>query len=196
MRIDRFVALAAVFAACIGLSAPAARAAPAGPAAWTVDKAASRLSFKSNFSGMDFTGTFRRWDAQIAFDPKALAASKASVSIDVASASTGESERDDAMPTADWFNVASFPRATFVTKSIKSLGGNKYQAAGVLTLRGVSQPLTLPFTLAINGDVATMNGQVAVNRSAFGVGQGQWSSAETVPLDVMVTVAITAHRAK
>lgn len=193
MRIDRLVALAAVLAASLGLAAPAARAAPA---VWTVDKAASKLGFKSSFSGMDFDGAFRRWDAQIVFDPKALGAAKATVSIDVASASTGTSERDEAMPTSDWFDVAHFPRATFVTKAFRSRGGDRYEAAGDLTLRGVSRPVVLPFTLTIEGDVATMTGQVAVDRSAFGVGQGQWSSPETVPLPVTVTVSITAHRAK
>jgi len=193
MRIDRLVALTAVLAACIGLTAPAARAAPA---AWTVDKAASRLGFKSSFSGMDFEGTFRRWDAQIVFDPKALGASQATVSIEPASVATGDAERDGALPTADWFDVAQFPRASFVTKSFKSLGGDRYQADGVLTLRGASRPVSLPFTLTIAGDVAKMIGEVPIDRSAFGVGQGQWSSAETVPLNVTVVVSITAHRAK
>lgn len=193
MRYYRPIALAAVLAASIGLTAPAARAAPA---AWTVDKAASRLGFKSSFSGMDFVGTFRRWDAQIVFDPKALGASQATVSIEPASVATGDMERDSALPTADWFDVARFPRAAFVTKSIKSLGGDRYQADGVLTVRDVSRPVSLPFILTIDGDVAKMTGQAVVDRTAFGVGQGQWSSADTVPLNVTVTVSITARRAK
>jgi len=193
MRIHPLITLAAVLAVSIGLATPAARAAPA---AWTVDKAASRLGFKSSFSGMDFEASFRRWDAQIVFDPKALGASSATVSIEPASVATGDAERDGALPTADWFDVAQFPRAIFVTKSIKSLGGDRYRADGVLTLRGQSRPVALPFTLTIAGDVAKMTGEVAIDRSAFGVGQGQWSSAETVPLTVTVTVSITAHRAK
>ena len=193
MRIHSLIALAAVLAVSIGLAAPAARAAPA---AWTVDKAASRLGFKSSFQGMDFEGSFRRWDADIAFDPKALDASSATVSIDIASAATGAPERDDAMPGPDWFDVTHFPRASFVTKSFKSLGGDRYQADGVLTLRGVSKPVTLPFTLTIAGDVAKMTGEVPIDRSAFGVGQGQWASPESVPLPVTVTVSITANRAK
>ena len=193
MRFPRFAALAAVTAASLGLFATAAVAAPA---AWAVDKAASKLGFNSSFSGMAFSGTFRRWDAQIAFDPKALAASSATVSIEPASVATGDPDRDDALPTSDWFDVAHFPRATFTTKSFKSLGANRYQADGVLTLRGVSRPVSVPFTLTIAGDVATMSGQVPIDRSAFGVGQGQWKSAETVPLPVTVTIAITARRAK
>ena len=168
----------------------------AAPSAWTVDKAASRLTFKSAFAGEDFEGAFRRWDAQIVFDPKQLAASKAVVTVETGSAATGNSERDEAMPSGDWFNVAKFPRATFATRSFKDLGGGRYQAIGDLTIRGVSKPVTLPFTLAITGDQAKMSGSVAVNRTLFGVGQGQFSSAETVPLNVTINISLAARRAK
>ena len=171
-----------------------AASAEAAPAAWTVDKAASSIGFRSSLGGMAFAGTFRRWDAQIQFDPKALAASRAVVTVDVASAVTGDRDKDEAMPTADWFDVAHFPRATFATTSFKDLGGGRYQAVGTLTLKGVARPATLPFTLTIAGAQAKMNGQLSVNRSAFGVGKGQFASAETVPFAVAVTVAMTARR--
>jgi polyisoprenoid-binding protein YceI len=183
-----------LLAAAVALTvSPAAQAAPA---AWTVDKAASKLTFKSAFSGEDFEGAFRRWDAQIQFDPKALAASRVVVTVEPGSAATGSSERDDALPTADWFNVVKFPKATFVTRSFKDLGGGRYQAIGDLTIRGVTKPLTLPFTLVITGDTAKMSSTVAINRNAFGVGQGQFASAETVPLNVTLNVSLTARRGK
>jgi len=165
------------------------------PAAWTVDKAASRLGFKSSFGGEKFDGTFRRWDAQIAFDPKALAASKVVVSIDMTSAATGDESRDEALPTDDWLAAKKFPRATFTTTSIKDLGGGRYQAAGALAIRGVSKPIVLPFTLQITGQQAKMAGSVTINRGVFGVGQGQFKSAETVPMEVVVNVSLQARRA-
>jgi|WetSurMetagenome_2_1015567.scaffolds.fasta_scaffold84936_2 polyisoprenoid-binding protein YceI len=167
----------------------------AGPSLWTVDKAASKLGFRSTFAGQPVEGVFKRWDAQISFDPKALGASKAVVSVDMTSAATGDSGRDQALPTRDWFDAVRFPRATFTTAGFKELGGGRYQAQGVLSLRGVSRPVTLPFTLAVTGEVAKMTGVLSVNRSLFGVGQGQFKSAETVPFDVTVNVALTARRA-
>ncbi|MEI9965761.1 MAG: YceI family protein [Caulobacteraceae bacterium] len=80
-----FVLAAAAFAA-LAAAAPAS----AAPAHWTVDKATSKITFRSSFGGQAFEGTFRRWDANIVFDPKALAASKAVVTVDVASAATGD----------------------------------------------------------------------------------------------------------
>ena len=162
---------------------------------WSVDAANSKLGFRGAMNGDAFTGVFRRWSAQIAFDPKNLAASKAVVSVDVASAATGDADRDQALPTADWFSAQTQPKASFVTTAFKDLGGGKYQAMGELTLRGVKRPVVLPFTLAISGDTARMNGAVVLNRTAFGIGQGQWKTGDVVATEVTVTVAVTAHRA-
>ncbi|MEY4248821.1 MAG: hypothetical protein RJA87_454 [Pseudomonadota bacterium] len=161
---------------------------------WTVDKAASRVGFEAAMNGEGFTGTFKRYDTQISFDPKDLKGSKAVVSIDMTSAFTNEQTRDESLPTADWFNADKFPRATFVTKGFTALGGGKYQAAGDLTLKGVSKPIVLPFTLVISGDTAKMTSAIIVNRLVFGVGQGQWKTEEAIPARVTVRIALTAKK--
>jgi polyisoprenoid-binding protein YceI len=174
----------------------AASPAVAAPPAWVVDKAASKIGISSTFDGDPVGGSFRRWDAQIRFDPRDLAHSSARVSIDVASAATGDADRDAALPDADWFWAEKHPKATFVTRSFKALGGSRYAAAGDLTIRGVTKPLTLPFTLVITGDTAKMNAAVDINRLMFGVGQNEWKSTQVIPATVKVTIALTAHRAK
>ena len=78
--------------------------------------------------------------------PKALATSKVVVSIDTISAATGDADRDQALPTADWLAAQAFPKASFVSTGFKDLGGGRYQASGDLTLRGVKKPIVLPFT--------------------------------------------------
>ena len=175
-------------------AAPAPAAAKAGASAWTVDKANSKIRFRSAFSGTAFEGGFAKWDAQINFDPKNLAASKVVVTVDLASAGTGDSDRDSTLPSADWFNVAKFPRAVFTSTVIKDLGGGKYEADGSLSLKGVAKPVALPFTLAITGDTAKMSGQVVLKRNDFGVGQGQFAAADTVPFEVTVPVTVVAKR--
>ena len=186
----------AVAAAVIGLLAAADAARAAAPAKWTVDMAASRLGFRTAFAGQVVRGAFRSWVSDIVFDPKDLAQSKATVTVQLASAVTGDASKDQALPTADWFDVMRFPRATFATSAIKDLGGGRYQAAGTLSLRGVNRAVVLPFTLTITGDQAKMTGSTVVNRSAFGVGQGQFKGADTVPFNVVIEVALTAHKAK
>jgi polyisoprenoid-binding protein YceI len=183
---------ATILIAATVFAAPA-WAAPAP--AWTVDKAASKVAFSSSFDGGAFSGSFRRWDAAIRFDPANLAGSSVTATFDMTSAATGDTGRDEALPLDDWFAAKRFPKATFTASSFKALGGNRYQAVGNLTIRGVTKPLTLPFTLVITGGVAKMNASVGLNRLAFGVGQGDWKTTEVVPGTVTVNISLTAKRA-
>ncbi len=190
------VIAAAAFAVAAPLAGPARPLTPPLPApVWTVDKAASKVTFSSSFDGGAFTGSFRRWDAAIRFDPKNLIGSKVTATFDMTSAATGESGRDEALPQDDWFAARQFPRATFTAATFEALGGNRYQAIGQLTIRGVTKPLTLPFTVVITGDIAKMNASIGLNRLAFGVGQGEWKTTDVVPGTVTVNISLTARRA-
>jgi len=181
--------------AAAGLALVALPAVAAPVPTWSIDKAASRLGFTGAMSGQAFNGGFGRWDAQIAFDPANLAASHVTAVIDTASAKTGDQSRDEAMPTADWFSVKAFPRATFVSHKIVAAGPGRYVAQGDLTIRNVTRPVSLPFTLAINGPTAKMTGSLPIDRSVFGVGQGQFKGGDTVALKVQVNISIAAKRA-
>jgi polyisoprenoid-binding protein YceI len=168
--------------------------AAAAPASWTVDKGASHLGFTAAMSGQPFSGNFGRWNAQIVFDPNNLGASHVTATIDMASAKTDDQTRDEALPTEDWFAVNVFPRATFVSHEIAVVGPDRYVAQGDLTIRNVTRPVSLPFTLVIEEDTAKMSGSLSLDRRAFGVGQGQFKGGDTVALEVQVNVAITAKR--
>ena len=180
--------------AAVVIAAAPAYAAPAP--SWVVDKAASKIGFSSSMSGEAFSGSFGKWDSVIRFDPKNLAGSSVTTTIDMTSAVTGDEDRDESLPTAQWFAASTYAKATFAATKFKTLGGNRYQADGTLTLRGVSKPVSLPFTLTINGDVARMTSSINLNRLAFGVGTGEWASTTVVPANVRVDISLTARRAK
>ena len=177
-----------ILAAC--LVAGPALAAP--PPAWIVDKAHSAVHFSSSFNGAVFTGAFSRWSADIRFDPANLAASQVTAVIDVASAATGDADRDQALPADDFLAAGKFPRATFVAHAFKALGPGRYLAIGQLSLRGVTKPLNLPFTLKIAGSKATMAASVPLDRLAFGVGQNEWRKTDAIPAAVTVAIAVNA----
>ena len=179
------LAAALVFAPTLALAAPAL---------WAVDHNASHLTFSSTVSGQAFTGTFRHWDAVIHFDPKDLAQSDVTATIDIASAATGSKDGDAELPDQDWFWTSHFPRATFTAHGFAPAGPGRYVANGTISIRGVSKPLTLPFTLAITGPVAKMHADVSLNRLVFGVGQGEWAATDTVPANVAVHIDLTARR--
>ena len=160
---------------------------------WTIDTAQSHLDFTGSQSGSPFNGHFTGFAGTIAFDPANPA--HADVTIDTATATTGDSQKDGAMPGADWFAAQKFPQEHFVATGFKLTTAGGFETNGTLTIRGISKPVTLPFTLAITGDIAKATGHVQLIRTRFGVGQGAWSTAQYVALEVAVNFAITAKSA-
>lgn len=185
----------AALALAPSLVLPVAQAIAATPApVWVVDQRASRLGFRSSTGGEAFDGQFTRWQSAIRFDPKNLAGSSVQVQVDLTSARTGSADRDEALPGDDWFNAAKFGRATFTARTFRDLGGGRYQAVGTLSLRGVTRPLALAFQLRIQGNQARMVGSATVDRHVFGVGQGQFAGADSIPFAVRVNVSLSARR--
>src|ERR1700757_342246 len=161
-------------------------------AIWKVDTSRSILKFSGTQTGNVFQGAFNRFTAAIDFDPDHLERCSIRVTIDLASAGTGDPQRDTALPGKDWFSIAQFPQATFEATTIRAEGPDQYQAIGQLTLRGASKPLILPFKLEIRGTSAHATGRVEISRGEFGVGQGPWASGQWVSLAVNVDIDIYA----
>lgn len=170
-------------------------AAPAWAADWVVDHERSRLGFEGRQGGAPFEGAFAEWSAAIRFDPADLSAARADVGIDMASARTGDANRDGALPGRDWFAVAMFPEARFTTRGFRALGDGRYEADATLTIKAVSRDVVLPFTLAIAGDEARMTGALDILRTQYKVGEGQWAQPDTVALEVRIVVDLVARRA-
>jgi len=173
-----------------------AKAEEAAPAAtpWRV-QAGGKLGFRADYSGTPVEGSFKRWDADIVFDPEDLPGSSISVTIDLASVDSADSDRDNMLTSDSFFDVATHPRARFRSSRITHRDGNAYRAAGTLSFHGQSKPLTLDFTLDIKGDDAKAAGSAALSRTAFGVGSGQWASTDDIKDAVAVTFSFTAKRA-
>jgi cytochrome b561/polyisoprenoid-binding protein YceI len=163
------------------------------PVAWAVAKS-STLSFSATWAEDTIEGQFKRWTADILFSPDALDRSKLTVSIDMSSAATGDDQRDSSLPSGDFFDTATHPKATFTASKFRKTGEGKFVADGTLDLRGVKKPVSLPFTLKIDGDTATARGVTTLDRTAFGVGQGEWASTDQIGGKVKVSFAITAKR--
>ena len=169
-------------------------ASPAIAATWTVDPSKSTLGFSGAQIGTPFQGRFKKWTATIDFDPAKPEAGHVVAVVDMASASTGDAQRDESLPQADWFDIAKFPQARFEATSLRAKGGDAYEAPGKLTIRGVSVPCVLPFTLTIAGETAHAKGHVQLLRTTYGVGQGTWSTGDVVGLDVGVDFDLTAMK--
>lgn len=165
----------------LALALPGAAAA----ADYTVQPAASTLGFSNTFQGESFDGQFGQWTAAISYDAANLASSKFDVEVNLASVKTGDSDRDSALPGSDFFDVAKFPKAHFVTTGFRQSGGQVI-ADGQLTLHGVTKPVSLEVTFKPQGSGATLDVAGTVKRLDFGVGTGDYADTSVIGGDVKV----------
>src|SRR5574343_2003706 len=109
------------------------------PLAWAQQKllpAQSEIVFVSKQMGVPVEGRFKKFDAQLQFDPAKPQTSRIDFTVDVASATLGVPEVDAELPTPVWFNVPKFPQATFQSRTIKAIGAGKFEVTGKLALKG------------------------------------------------------------
>ena len=148
--------------------------------------AQSELDFTSKQMGVPVDGKFKRFDAQLAFDPKKPEAGKVSFSIEMGSATLGAPEFDAELVKAPWFNAKALPQASFVSTSFKPAGGGRIDVAGKLTIKGVSRDVVVPVQFTQSGTNATATGQLAIKRLDFKIGEGEWADTSVVANDVNV----------
>ena len=161
---------------------------------WTVDPSTSEISFSGTNSGREFTGTFKTWTADIIFDPAYLETSSVTVSIDTGSATTGVKTYDGSLPTTEWLNIKAFPTAIFKSKAFRQTGDTSYEADGTLTIKGISQDITLPFTLTMEDDKATMEAITTLDRLMYKIGTESDPKGNWVSKDITVTIKLNAAR--
>jgi polyisoprenoid-binding protein YceI len=153
---------------------------------YTVQPAASTLGFSGTFQGEAFQGQFGQWNAVIAYDPGNLAGSHFDVDVSLSSVKTGDSDRDSALPGPDFFNVAKFPKAHFVSTSIHKVGATVV-ADGNLTMNGVTKPVSLDVAFKPQGSSATLDVNGTVKRLDFGLGSGDYADTSVIGAAVKVT---------
>lgn len=178
-------------------AAPAAAAPAAAAAHYTLDPAKSSLEFTFLQAGAKNTGRFPRFAVTLDAADTDPAGGRLEVTVEVAALDTGDKDRDDTLRSDELFAVKKFPQAHFLaTRIVKTATG--YEAAGALTIRGVTHDATVPFTFrtATEGGVVAgyLTGKTLVRRLDFGVGQGEWKSTDQAGNEVTVSFALRLTR--
>ncbi|WP_146345058.1 cytochrome b/b6 domain-containing protein [Phaeobacter marinintestinus] len=141
--------------------------------------------------GNDVTGSFADWTADIQFDnpPAPGPAGQVTVTVSIPSLTLG-SVTDQAMGP-DFFDSDQFPTASFTAQIEKLEDG--FVAKGPLAIKGAEVLATLPFTLEFDGDTATMQGDLTLNRQDFNIGANM-PDESALGFGVSVNVNLTATR--
>jgi polyisoprenoid-binding protein YceI len=166
--------------ALLGVAFLSAGVGVAGAAtSYSADPQQSRLEFVGVQAGADFKGTFHKFSAAVEFAPDALPGAHLDVLIDTASVDSMDKDRDGTIRSSDILDVAHFPTAHYVTRSITKTAAG-YTASGALTLRGVTKDVAINFQFTPSATGAKLEGSAQLKRLDFGAGQGDWKSTEWV----------------
>ena len=171
---------------------------------YTIDNAHSSVGFAVKHLMVTTTkGQFKDYTGTIQYDAKDISKSSVKVTIKTASINTDNNDRDNHLRSPDFFDATKNPDITFEsTKIVKQ--GLGYEAAGKLTIKGVTKDVKIPFT--INGPVKDpwgntrigVEGGLTINRQDFGV---SWSKTLdngnlVVANDVKIDLVIEGIQAK
>ncbi|RIX79851.1 YceI family protein [Acidovorax cavernicola] len=179
-------------AALLGLALHVAAEPQPATAKLVPDK--SQIVFVSKQMGVPVEGSFKRFDAQVAFDPKKPEGGSVVLQIDTASAGFGVPMSDAELPKPTWFDTAHFPQASFRSNAIKALGDGRFEMAGKLTIKGTTKPVTVPVSIApspSSGAYAVATGTLTIQRLDYKVGDGEWTDTSVVGNEVQVRFKLT-----
>ncbi|WP_153130516.1 YceI family protein [Dechloromonas hortensis] len=154
------------------------------------DKSAIHFTYKQ--MGVAVDGKFKKFASVLSFDPAKPTAAKATFDVDLGSVDTGAAEGDQEVAGKAWFNTKAFPSARFVSGTVKPLGGNKYEVAGQLSIKGKTQDVVVPATFTPNGNSGVFDGSFTIRRADFSIGEGSWAKFDIVANDVVIKFRITA----
>ncbi len=158
---------------------------------WQVQDGTLGLSIRQ--FGQEVTGSFDSWTADITFDDSPGEGPKGAVQVQIAIGSVTLGSVTAQALGPDYFDVERFATAVFAAPLVKTAAG--YLAEGVLTLRGVEVPVSLPFDLVIDGPRADMSGTLTLDRRTFGIGDNMTDPGQ-LGFDVEINVSLTALRSE
>jgi len=155
----------------------------------------SEIRFVSKQMGVEVEGRFRRWKATVDFQPGDVAKSRADFDVDLASIDLASEESEAEVRKADWFDTARFPVASFRSSSVRSLGGDRYEVAGKLAMKGVTRDLVVPVEVRKDAGGNTLaEARFAIKRLPYRIGDGPWSDPSVVADDVTVRARIVLSK--
>ena len=156
-----------------------------------MDAGKSQVRFAIKQMNVPAEGGFKRFAAQASFDPARPEAGSFRFEVDIASIDTGSDEGDVEVKRSIWFDTARYPKAMFVSKSVKKETNGSYTALGEMTIKGRTRPFPAPFALLRQpGGAWLAEGRFPLKRSDFGIGGGDWNDVVADEADVRFKIVL------
>jgi len=145
---------------------------------------ADAVTFTIKNFGLSTNGSFKGLAGKIIWDAANPTASSFDVTIDANTINTDNEMRDSHLKKETYFDVEKYPKIRFTTTQV-----TKTEVTGNLTIKGVTQKISFPFTVTPSGSGHLFKGNFSINRRDFGVGSGSVSLGNEVNVYLKIQAA-------
>lgn len=191
MRLMSSVAVALLFVAGTAIAAPVR---------YDLDPNHTRIDFSWTHFGFSHPmGRFDKFDGDFRFDPADPTKSSVTVTIPVSSIDTGVAKLDAHLQSADFFDVAKYPSATFKSTRVERVGEHGLKVTGDLTLHGVTKPVVLDVRINKIGPhpmagraAAGFDATATIKRSDFGISAYVPNVSDEITLSISAEAVVPA----
>lgn len=181
----------------VGEAKPVSQAAPSGPEALAIAPEGSTVAFVGSKVTKSHPGGFKQFTGSIAFDAAAPEKSQIKVDIDTASLFADDEKLVGHLKSPDFFDVATYPKATFTSTEIKAggEGGATHTITGNLDMHGVSKSITFPANVTVAADSIAAKAEFAINRKDWKIVYPGMPD-DLIRDDVVIKLDVKAPRTK
>ena len=160
----------------------AADAARVAAGSYEVDTRHTQVNWQVNHFGFnDYFGLFGDVTGTFDIDPANLGAAKVDVTIPIASVATSSAGLTTHLQTPDFFDVAKFATARFVSTSVTA-DGPRAMIKGDLTMLGVTKPVELE-TRFEGAGANPMNKKATIGfHASTTIKRSEWGMTKYVPM--------------
>lgn len=164
---------------------------------YAVDANHSQINWQVNHFGFnDYFGLFGDVKGTLQIDPANLSAAKVDVTIPIASVATSSQGLTDHLKTADFFNVATYESARFVSTNVM-VDGQKATIKGDLTMLGVTKPIELEARFEGAGANPMNKKQTIGFHAVSTLRRSDWGMSKYVPMvgdDVKLRISVAFEK--
>jgi polyisoprenoid-binding protein YceI len=148
---------------------------------YTLDPAHTRIGFVARHAMVTkVRGAFNEFEGTATIDGTNPAVSRVQVAINAASIDTRNAQRDEHLRSNDFLAMAEYPQITFTSTSVSQTGDDTFEVTGDLTIKGVTNTITIPFEFEgaakdpFGNERVGFEGSVTINRKDYGI---TWNAA-------------------
>ena len=155
-------------------------------AALRVDNSKSIVTATFKQLNVPVEAKFKQFTASIDYNAAKPETARASVDISIPSFDLGDPEYNGEVMKKEWFNAPQFPKASFVSTSMKVAPNGKLEAYGKLTIKGKTTDVSFPVTIKKDGANVIFDGALPIKRLTYNIGEGEWKATDTVADEVII----------